>query len=99
MTKTQELSHAADRFGAQMVRPSIIPGTAPAEKVTLRKIAISRSGYDRGGAYWGLRPPGMRLYRCSTPDQQLDVFVDAAGRPDAIGKLRQIVPGIRFRRH
>lgn len=48
-----------------------------------RKIPLDSGGYDKGGAYWGLRFGATSLY-CVQDSDGNHVFVDATSRADAI---------------
>lgn len=47
------------KYGAPMGRPQRV-GTLAGLK--LRPLPMDGEGYDRGGAYWGIRPRGERIY-------------------------------------
>jgi hypothetical protein len=72
---------ADGRFGAPMGRAS---DRLDAEGFpSARQVRIDSQGYDKGGAYWGLRPRGQRLY--AVQDGMGNVaFVDAASHNAAI---------------
>lgn len=53
------------------------------ELIRARVVPIDAGGYDKGGAYWGLRPAGMRLFAVQDGMGNI-AFIDAANRADAI---------------
>jgi hypothetical protein len=69
------------RFGAPMGRASerLDPEGFP----SVRQVRIDSQGYDQGGAYWGLRPRGQRLYAVQDGMGNL-AFVDAPSRDAAL---------------
>lgn len=66
---------ASNRFGAPMGRPS--ERLDPKGRLTAQRVRIDSGGYDKGGAYWGLRPHGQHLYAVQDGIGNL-AFVDAA---------------------
>lgn len=64
-------------------------------RVSLRRIRINRSGYDSGGAYWGL---GQPLYWAGTDDGRAELFFRASTREAARMHVSQTWPGVRFTR-
>lgn len=69
------------RFGAAMGRSS---DTLDADGLlSARKVRIDSQGYDRGGAYWGQRPRGQRLYAVQDGMGNL-AFVDAPSNSAAL---------------
>ena len=60
---TAQLSHACSNRGADMGRPSFMADNPFAVKFHLHTVPLDSGGYDSGGAYWGFRRAGERLYR------------------------------------
>lgn len=87
----------ASRYGAQMGRPRA--GSAHDDgfigKAFLRAVPIDAGGYDPGGAYWGLRPRGERLF-CAWAHEDGGVlfvrWIDAPNRQAAARILREDFP-------
>jgi hypothetical protein len=61
---------------------------------TLRRIPISRGGYDSGGAYWG---PGQPLFYAADIDGN-EMFFRSASREDAKAYLREMFGNLVFYR-
>lgn len=91
---TPELS---SRFGAPMGR-SPWGGVRQCgdAKIYLRQIPINGGGYDSGGAYWGARPKGLRLFGWHDAEQERRGYLDARNREDAKRRLREENPAVRF---
>lgn len=68
---------AGSRYGAPMGRPAIGGELEPGEPVTVRSVPMAQ-GYDGGGAYWGDRPAGVRLFCIWNAARTFIRFVDAA---------------------
>ena len=108
-----KLSHASTKFGADMGRPSCLPVDRQVE-VKLRLVLLERiQGYDEGGAYWGYRSNGDRLYWAeSTTKHEVDTFCVcdrplvrliqmscwAKNRDQAKEKIRKEMPNAKFYR-
>lgn len=53
-----------------------------------QRVRLDAGGYDRGGAYWGLRPAGVHLY--AVQDGMGNVtFADASSSSDAIAQIKE----------
>ncbi len=68
--------------GAALGRINKFPpfNDAPIGRLTLRRIPLNRSGYDRLGTYWGIGEP---LYWCADDHGELDWTFRAADRETA----------------
>jgi hypothetical protein len=64
----------------------------------LRHVGIDAQGYDNGGAYWGQRARGERLYMATADVTGVGVrlFLAARGRREAMGKVRCNYPRAIF---
>jgi hypothetical protein len=78
---TAQLSHACSNRGADMGRPSFMADNPFAVKFHLHAVPLDSGGYDSGGAYWGSRRAGERLYRAWTGCAEQ--FMDATSREHA----------------
>jgi hypothetical protein len=78
-----------------MGRPDIDKTDAPDSigRVTLRRIRLTRGGYDAGGAYWGA---GQPLYYAGSECGLVELFFRAANRADAKAKVTSRYPAARF---
>lgn len=85
---------AGSARGAPFGRPSFTAAdTAPGARVYLFRVHVHASGYDSGGAYWGV---GQPLYYFTTADGAESGYLRAADRDHAKDKVRQLHPGARF---
>lgn len=75
------------KYGAPMGRHGgSLDHDSPHWKAT--RLNLDSGGYDRGGAYWGVRPSGVSLY--AVQDGVGDViYVDAVNAGAAIAEARQ----------
>jgi hypothetical protein len=84
------------RYGAPMGRhcgPTISHGG----KISLRKVRLDSGGYDKGGAYWGLRPRGVVMYYYENEDGEAG-YLDATSRADAKRQICELVSDATFYR-
>ena len=51
---------ATSKYGAQMGRAQLY--TDERVDMVVGQVPIDEGGYDPGGAYWGKRPPGLKLF-------------------------------------
>jgi hypothetical protein len=58
-----KLRKACSARGAEMGRPSFLP-QAPETPLRLKvwEMILDEGGYDQGGAYWGIRSPGWKIF-------------------------------------
>lgn len=81
------------RRGAAMGRRDLLPADAKAPiRLHLSKVRLS-DGYDRLGTYWG---DGTQLWWAHDRECDVEVFVRAADRQRAAGRVRQILPAATF---
>ena len=93
-----------------MGRPSFLPADCN-EKVKLRlvEVKLSSGGYDSGGAYWGARSNGLRLYWSESVEHfviidyveqtrsgNIEMAVEATNRATAKNAIREILPNATF---
>lgn len=78
------------KYGAPMGRASKV-GTI--HGLRLRLLPMAGDGYDVGGAYWGLRLNGERIYVAYSKDKTTYLTFDAKSLLDAMRQLRDAVPG------
>lgn len=78
-----------------MSRAKCIPNDYGGEKLHLRRVPLDSGGYDPGGAYWGKGTPLYCAYG-ETETEQLQVFIRAASRKEAIVKLATLITNPRF---
>lgn len=81
--------------GSAMGRANCIPADYNGEKLHLRRVPLNSGGYDPGGAYWGTGTPLYCAYG-ETETEQLQVFIRAALRNEAIAKLQTLITNPRF---
>ena len=62
-------------------------------RVWLRRIPIDRSGYDAGGAYWGIP---SNLWGAGSDCGGVDLWFRAADRAAARAHVLSLFPGARF---
>lgn len=60
-------------------------------KLALRRVPLVE-GYDKGGAYWGLRSRGEALFCAWSPDRSIVRFLDASGYRAARAALVEDYP-------
>lgn len=90
-----------NKYGAPMGRPTVDGGYTlldNARPVSLRAVRVDSGGYDQGGAYWGIRPRGTRLYYFEAHVSDINGYIDATNREDAKTKIRALHPLARFYR-
>lgn len=63
----------------------------------LREIKLDKGGYDPGGAYWGARPKGCKLYGALSEDGNAQTYVDAEDRTHAKELVRRRFPAALFK--
>ena len=93
--------------GSRMGRPNIIPDCVTKMnrvKLRLEKLPLVDSDYDKAGSYWGYTA-GTDIY-CAwgtplneitgNPFPPVQIFVRAKTRAEAKGKVREILPSVRF---
>ena len=79
---SKQFSTVSSRYGAPMGRATVpVLNTAP-RSVRLFAVRLDGGGYDDGGAYWGLRFNGERLY-CARDNEGDMQFTDATSREHA----------------
>lgn len=94
MLRRRELSNVSSKYGAPMGRAEALPeDLSEPIKVSLARVRIDRGGYDSGGAYWGLGAP---LYRATSDDDAVDLFVRGASKELAQQLVLNKVPGAYF---
>ena len=103
-----KLAKAYSKYGADKGRPSFLPeDRAVAVKLRLVQLRLDSGGYDSGGAYWGLRQPGRRLYWAESLEEfaltrwlfgTIEMTIDAGDRAEAKKKIRALLPNARFHR-
>lgn len=72
------------RYGAPMGRVSAsLDLDGPAFRAS--RVPLDSGGYDRGGAYWGIRPRGVSLYAVQDGSGNV-AFFDAPSSADAIAQ-------------
>ena len=99
-TEVPPIGRAACRYGAPMGRPPRLGGDADPDSerlFSLRKTPLPE-GYDPGGAYWGLRPPGVSFYRAFCVWTGAEMFVDGRTRDLAKASVRGKFPNALFLR-
>lgn len=72
--------------GAPFGRPSI--GEAPAPKLLIARPVPLEDGYDGGGAYWGGRPPGVRLWCVFDPERAFVRYLDGRDGAEVVQRVR-----------
>ena len=78
-------------------QPRLIYGNIAGTPVHLCRVYLNRSGYDNGGAYWGLgAEPLYRAYAGKT--LFIDTYYCATSRIEAKQKVLADMPGVRFYR-
>lgn len=84
----QFLPHVSGKYGAPMGRREFHTDWDELEprSIHLFAVRLDSGGYDCGGAYWGLRRRGERLY-CATDGADYRKFIDAESRAAAAVKL------------
>jgi len=92
-----KLSCGVTRRGAQMGRPDHVPHDCASARLSLRRLALDRGGYDPAGAYWGLGAP---LWRAAghSPSGPVEIYTRACSREQAKRLLLAAHPGARFAR-
>lgn len=80
------LSPVSCQYGAPMGRHA--QGREPAGPLFAFAVPLISGGYDPGGAYWGWREPGRRLYAV-TDGREFVRYVDARGRSHALAAVLQ----------
>lgn len=106
-----KLRKAYSQYGADRGRPSFLPeDRAATVKLRLVRLRLDSGGYDSGGAYWGLRQRGQRLYWAESEDEfdlgplahpprgTIELTVDALDRQEAKKKIAALLPNVRFYR-
>lgn len=92
------------KYGAPHGRPSAYLATGgrikyhEPIKFYLEVMRLDSGGYDSGGAYWGLRPKGMRLYRFENQKIGAWGFIDATDRTAAKEQIRRHYTKATFHR-
>lgn len=81
--------------GAPFGRPSVYENTQSSPKVSLARVELNASGYDRSGSYWGRGAP---LFRSSTNDGSFETFFRDRDRSMARAFVRKTIPDARFYR-
>ena len=82
------------RYGAPMGRMSAPDLLTAPRSVRLFAVRLDGGGYDDGGAYWGPRPRGARLW-CARDKDGNEQFTDAATRKEAAFRLELPAPALR----
>ena len=91
------MDHVHNRYGAPVGRPEAgrwLDKATPL-RLALRRVRINRSGYDDGGAYWGLGPP---LYWTGDEDGTVSRYLRAPDRAAAKRQIMTWYPAARFYR-
>lgn len=97
MNLTPAIPHEIMKYGAPMGRWRWNDNAAPfTGRMYLRHIPLNSGGYDSGGAYWGTRRSGERLYGYAADDDSANGFIDAADRAEAKELVLAKYPGARF---
>lgn len=79
---SRQFEHVSARYGAPMGRPTAPDLDTSRRSVRLFAVRLDSGGYDDGGAYWGFRKPGKRLWCAIDRDGDMQ-FTDAATREQA----------------
>lgn len=97
------LRDVSSRYGAPMGRTTSHPlNFMDPIRFYLRRVHLNNSGYDSGGAYWGLGGP---LYYATSVEEvamtygeprQAEIFLRAFDRNDAKANLRRNYPRATF---
>lgn len=77
--------HVSGQYGAPMGRRSRPLEAEGCFRATV--VRLNSGGYDKGGAYWGTRPRGVRLYAVQDGMGSL-AFIDAANAREAVAKAK-----------
>lgn len=78
----RQFEHVSARYGAPMGRPTAPDLDTTRGTVRLFAVRLDSDGYDDGGAYWGLRRYGERLWCAMDRDGDMQ-FTDATTREQA----------------
>jgi hypothetical protein len=95
MTRFPYNEPGSSRYGARLGRPAIGGTPDRPERLNLRPVPLSQ-GYDGGGAYWGVRPLGVRLWCAWTRDRSYVRWIDARTRAAAQAVAREEFPEAVF---
>lgn len=58
-------------------------------KLYLQRVQLDRQGYSKDGTYWGSDVLGDRIYCLFSDDLEIQVWLRATSRKDAVAKLRK----------
>lgn len=78
----KQFSDVSSARGAPMGRRNAADLDTGPRRVRLFAVRLDSGGYDDGGAYWGIRRPGLRLW-CARDADGAQRFADAASREAA----------------
>lgn len=78
----KQFADVSSARGAPMGRRSAPDLDSAPRSVRLFAVRLDSGGYDDGGAYWGIRRPGVRLW-CARDADGAQRFADAATREQA----------------
>ena len=78
----RQFPQSANRYGAPMGRHSAPDLNLQRRSIRLFSVRLDNGGYDDGGAYWGFRPTGLRLW-CAIDNEGDMQFTDAWSRSAA----------------
>src|SRR5690606_19725422 len=96
-----KLSNVSSMYGAPMGRRSFRPEGEPEGKIRIHYVTIDSGGYDNGGAYWGIRQMGQRLYRVlgeTLDGEPIEMFRDAKCRAEVKEYVLDHYPTAKFYR-
>lgn len=84
----------SSRYGALMGRGTRTGLQDLAGSIYLAEVTLDEGGYDPGGAYWGTRTKGYRLY-CAWGTEGGEYYLDAPSPGAAAEKLRSRRPDLQ----
>jgi hypothetical protein len=108
-SNAMKLRKGCSNRGADMGRPSFMP-LIDGQPLTMKvwEMVIDDGGYDQGGAYWGLRLRGEKIFfaeslesvhlaRYCRPDKgTVEMTCDALNWHDAWDKIKKRLPGAKL---
>lgn len=101
-----KLTNVSSPYGAPMGRRSVYPAFPDqVVKLYLQRVPLNSSGYDSGGAYWGLPVYGRSddawgyLYRAWSPDALIGFYLRSWSRESARLAILKDYPGVKILRY
>jgi len=83
-SRGMRLPQVGSSFGAQLGRRDHHIDRSAAPRLVVHVCPLDEGGYDEGQAYWGLRQPGVFLWRAVDEELSVEFFFEASTRVSAL---------------